>query len=69
MCGIAGFYQTSFDYTLHPQWNGRLTQMKDSLKRRGPNEQDTVLYPHSGLAHTRLAIIDLQKGHQPMCKH
>ena len=68
MCGIAGFYQTSFDYTLHPQWNSRLTQMKDSLKRRGPNEQDTVLYPHSGLAHTRLAIIDLQKGHQPMCK-
>lgn len=68
MCGIAGFYQTSFDYTLDPQWENRLQQMKESLRRRGPNEQDTVLYPHAGLAHTRLAIIDLQNGHQPMSK-
>lgn len=68
MCGIAGFYQTSYDYTLHPQWRQRLEKMKDSLKRRGPNEQDMALYPHAGLAHTRLAIIDLEKGHQPMTK-
>ena len=43
MCGIAGFYQTSYDYTLHPQWRQRLEKMKDSLKRRGPNEQDMAL--------------------------
>ena len=68
MCGIAGFYQTSFDYTQNQKWHERLEKMKDSLKRRGPNEQDVVLYPHAGLAHTRLAIIDLAKGHQPMTK-
>lgn len=68
MCGITGFYQSSYDYTLRPQWRQRLEKMKDSLKRRGPNEQDIALYPHAGLAHTRLAIIDLEKGHQPMTK-
>ncbi|MGM9524875.1 MAG: asparagine synthase (glutamine-hydrolyzing) [Peptococcaceae bacterium] len=68
MCGIAGFYQTSFDYTLHPRWLERLEHMKESLQRRGPDQQDTLLYPHAGLAHTRLSIIDLQKGHQPMTR-
>ena len=47
MCGIAGFYQTSFDYTQNQKWHERLEKMKDSLKRRGPNEQDVILYPLS----------------------
>lgn len=68
MCGIAGFYQTSYDYTRHPHQQQRLANMRDSLKRRGPNEQGVQLYPHAGLAHTRLSIIDLEKGRQPMVK-
>lgn len=66
MCGIAGFYQTAFDYTQNAEWTERLEKMKQSLRRRGPNEEGVGLAPHAGLAHTRLSIIDLAGGHQPM---
>lgn len=68
MCGIAGFYQTQQDFTKNPLWQNRLNSMKDSLLRRGINENGTKLYPHAGLAHTRLSIIDLAGGQQPMSK-
>ena len=72
MCGIAGFYQTHFDYTASREqtsrWEGRLHAMKKSLLHRGPDENGILLYPHAGLAHTRLSIIDLKTGSQPMTK-
>jgi asparagine synthase (glutamine-hydrolysing) len=68
MCGIAGFYQRGQNFTGSPIWQKKLENMKDSIVHRGRNDQGTVLYPHSGLAHTRLSIIDLEGGHQPMTK-
>lgn len=68
MCGIAGFYQTQFDYTNDPAYSIKLTKMKDSLLRRGPNDNGLQLFRHCGLAHTRLAIIDPIHGSQPMCR-
>lgn len=72
MCGIAGFYQTEFDYTASPEqsikWNRTLHAMKESLLHRGPDENAVLLRPHAGLAHTRLSIIDLKSGHQPMSR-
>lgn len=72
MCGIAGFYQTNFEYNssteLIYKWTKRLLSMKRSLLHRGPDENDTILFPHAGLAHTRLSIIDIKSGHQPMTK-
>jgi len=72
MCGIAGFYQTNFDYTKSPEetckWSERLLSMKRSLLHRGPDEDGVQLYSHAGLAHTRLSIIDIKSGHQPMTK-
>ncbi len=68
MCGIAGFYQSQFDYTTDPAYSIKLTKMKDSLLRRGPNDNGLKLFPHCGLAHTRLAIIDPMRGAQPMCR-
>lgn len=72
MCGIAGFYQTHFDYTAsltqNGKWTEKLLSMKKSLLHRGPDENGIQLYPHAGLAHTRLSIIDLKSGHQPMTK-
>ena len=72
MCGIAGFYQTHFDYTASKEaqykWNKTLHSMKTSLNHRGPDENNIRLYPHAGLAHTRLSIIDLANGQQPMSK-
>ena len=72
MCGIAGFYQTQFDYTASSEqtgkWTERLLSMKRSLLHRGPDEDGMQLYPHAGFAHTRLSIIDLKSGHQPMTR-
>jgi len=68
MCGLAGFYQPNQDFTNNPLWQNRLNSMKESLIHRGVNENDTLLYPHAGLAHSRLSIIDLEGGHQPMTK-
>lgn len=66
MCGIAGFFQSHFDFTAYPIWEERLYRMKNSLLHRGPDANDLVLFPHAGLAHTRLSIIDLACGNQPM---
>lgn len=66
MCGIAGFYQSSFNYLKDEVWPDRLNKMKKSLSHRGPDDNDIYLSKHIGLAHTRLSIIDLKSGHQPM---
>lgn len=72
MCGIAGFYQTHFKYNNSIEqtgkWTERLLSMQRSLVHRGPDENGIQLYAHAGLAHTRLSIIDLKTGHQPMTK-
>lgn len=59
MCGIGGFVGAGDEQTL--------LRMTGALKRRGPDDQGTWLQGGVGLAHTRLAIIDLSaSGHQPM---
>ncbi|GHU43043.1 asparagine synthetase B [Clostridia bacterium] len=68
MCGISGFYQTKFNYTKDPLWAVKLIKMKDSLLRRGPDDNGLWLSNHCGLAHSRLSIIDPVGGHQPMEK-
>ena len=67
MCGIAGFYNAETDFTLASGFYGEiLGRMKNSLVHRGPDSNGTVLTKRCGLAHTRLAIIDLDNGLQPM---
>lgn len=69
MCGIAGFFQTNFDYRNHDsQWEKRLQDMQQSMIHRGPNERSIWLQDHVGFAHTRLSIIDVNHGKQPMQK-
>jgi asparagine synthase (glutamine-hydrolysing) len=64
MCGITGFHHLSA--TSDPA--SLLSAMTASLQRRGPDAQATWLSPsgETGLGHTRLSIIDLSCGHQPM---
>lgn len=57
MCGIAGF---------RCKKNADLDAMVISLRHRGPDERGTYTHGSVGLGHTRLSIIDLQSGHQPM---
>lgn len=66
MCGITGFYQTERDYTADGQWSARLQQMNRTMSRRGPDGSGQVLLSHTGLAHSRLAVIDLTTGQQPI---
>ena len=70
MCGIAGFSNIQADYTKEQdRWQNILENMKRVLKHRGPDDQGDILYPKAGLAHTRLSIIDLSRGHQPINKY
>lgn len=69
MCSISGFYHADMDfYEKKEYYLHTLNAMKDCMEHRGPDDQDCVLYSHCGLAHTRLSIIDLGGGHQPMTR-
>ncbi|MBI3466419.1 MAG: asparagine synthase (glutamine-hydrolyzing) [Planctomycetes bacterium] len=69
MCGFAGILTLDPGLELRPV----LSRMQQALQHRGPDDQglEEVAWPNGGrlgLAHTRLAILDLSPaGHQPMC--
>jgi len=44
----------------------RLARMRDQLRHRGPDGEGINVYDRCGFAHTRLSIIDLMSGEQPM---
>jgi asparagine synthase (glutamine-hydrolysing) len=64
MCGIAGI--VNFDPGDHVD-RVRLVGMRDVLTHRGPDGEGLYLDGAIGLAHRRLAIIDVAAGQQPMC--
>lgn len=70
MCGIAGFCNLQADYTKEQKrWQLILEHMKQIQKHRGPDDEGYILYPQLGFSHTRLSIIDLSRGHQPITKY
>jgi asparagine synthase (glutamine-hydrolysing) len=62
MCGIAGIITK--DGTV-PERTA-LEAMRDALSHRGPDGADIYVAGRVGLVHTRLAIIDLTTGDQPL---
>ncbi|QIK38618.1 asparagine synthase (glutamine-hydrolyzing) [Caldichromatium japonicum] len=62
MCGIAGCLYRS---GLHPD-TGFLQRMLEQLRHRGPDDCGTHCQGPVGLVQTRLAIIGLDSGHQPL---
>ena len=65
MCGIAGHF--FFDHRDRSQEiQGSLKKMMLALRHRGPNAQGDVVYPVCGLGMTRLSVIDLHTGNQPI---
>lgn len=67
MCSIAGFYNSKDDFmTCRTYYEKILDDMQKKLYHRGPDEHNSVLQNHCGLSHTRLSIIDLTGGQQPM---
>ena len=66
MCGIAGIVNGS---SPQADLRARLQAMQASLRHRGPDDSGIYLSrdARTGLAHTRLSILDLSPaGHQPM---
>lgn len=67
MCGIAGQYHSHINFEDNaPFYKGILERMLHALRHRGPDDNGIYLSQHFGLAHTRLSIIDLNSGHQPI---
>jgi asparagine synthase (glutamine-hydrolysing) len=64
MCGIAGIL--GLRASAHPPERGELAAMASSLAHRGPDGNGLHLDGRIGLAHARLAIIDLESGDQPI---
>lgn len=63
MCGIAGYYGGSFS----PETGGAyLRLMLEHLRHRGPDGNGVLVEDDRGLAHTRLSIVGLDDGAQPM---
>ncbi len=63
MCGFAGIYDLSGDRTVCAS---ALKRMADAIAHRGPDGEGFMIEPGIGLAHRRLAVIDLNTGDQPM---
>ncbi|MBQ8923765.1 MAG: asparagine synthase (glutamine-hydrolyzing) [Lachnospiraceae bacterium] len=67
MCGIAGFFNPKIDFSDNLKSNiNILNNMIKSMKMRGPDDDGYSIINHCCFAHTRLSIIDLADGKQPM---
>ena len=64
MCGIAGV--VALREGLEPVGLEPLARMAGALRHRGPEESGAYRDERAGLAHTRLSIIDLATGGQPL---
>ena len=70
MCGIVGVY--AYGQQVAPADQEELVRMRDAMRTRGPDGKGLWLSTNgrTGLAHRRLAIIDLSEtGAQPMESH
>ena len=61
MCGIAGCFNLKT-----PPDEALLRRLCGTMRQRGPDAQGVYLDGPLGLAHTRLSVIDLDGGCQPM---
>ncbi|HBL46815.1 MAG TPA: asparagine synthetase B, partial [Planctomycetaceae bacterium] len=62
MCGIAGIIRSD----LAPVEQSELQAMIETLNHRGPDASGISTFGFVGFAHSRLSIVDLAGGLQPM---
>lgn len=65
MCGITGMVTWQEDVA---QYQADLKRMQAVLSNRGPDQQGIYQDTHCAMAHTRLAVIDVERGKQPMTR-
>lgn len=63
MCSISG--KIDFHNNLKDE-NAVFIKMQNTLTKRGPDDKDIFCDIHASLIHTRLAVIDIENGRQPM---
>lgn len=63
MCGIAGMLSETIDLR---ERRALIRNISESLKMRGPDGYGDFTKPYISLIHRRLAVIDPEKGAQPM---
>src|SRR5215813_4703386 len=63
MCGICGIFEPGRDTTIE---RAALKKMADTIRHRGPDDEGYYASSGIGLGFRRLAIIDLEGGHQPL---
>lgn len=63
MCGIAGII--SFKEDMREEFSS-CGKMQAALNRRGPDQRGIILERNAAFIHTRLAVIDIEGGRQPM---
>lgn len=64
MCGICGFVK--FDKRASDEDKMIVGKMNEKLFHRGPDAQDTVIFDNVALGFSRLSIIGLENGMQPL---
>lgn len=64
MCGICGFIR--FDKGVTSEDTQIIQQMNEKLLHRGPDAQDTSVFDNVAFGFTRLSIIGLNNGMQPL---
>jgi asparagine synthase (glutamine-hydrolysing) len=63
MCGICGIFEPRRDTAIE---QAAVKKMADTIRHRGPDDDGYYCAPGVGLGFRRLAIIDLEGGHQPL---
>jgi asparagine synthase (glutamine-hydrolysing) len=63
MCGICGIINFDPDCTVTLE---AIRSLTNTLAHRGPDDEGYFIEKNVALGHRRLAIIDLERGHQPM---
>ena len=61
MCGIVAIYGANASH-----WAAYLDTMLDRLSHRGPDDQGTYVDSNIALGQTRLSIVDVAGGRQPI---
>jgi asparagine synthase (glutamine-hydrolysing) len=63
MCGITGWFSSQ---PIEHFCKADLFRMMQTIDHRGPDGKGALLSEHAAFGHTRLAVIDLEKGEQPL---
>jgi len=63
MCGIAGYFDMERTISQNPI---SVAAMLERLRHRGPDDFGVWQSKRAALGHTRLSIIDVPGGHQPI---